>query len=834
MLDKTYAKIEEAIDKAIKKGALKVTPNNKILDGKWFTKLKGKVPTTPEWNKNPCEIGSASNNGFSNYGVICKDGLIVIDTDKEPLISTLQTSNPLPATYTVETRKGFHYYYMVNNVDGLRKEKLLVDNKPCGDFLVNKSQAVGEGSHILHTLERCQEIVIADNIYLNDMTGDLLDAEIDKIISETKDFSPYYFTYKSLGEDTITHITRDELDKFLAIYAPKKNPSRKATKSKTKQRASETVNVRDVCEEFDIFKNLEEKENGEYQGYHGKHPSEKKTHFTINTTKNVWSCFSCGSGGKAPQLMAVLMGKKKCDEFQPDQDVLNKKEYKEILREMEDIFDKQERYPWNEGLNLSLEEEQEPNFSDMWIARHVINDNRDDIRYSAGTKWLVFSKTHWYPNQSHGTDITVEIMIDDTVARLCKFKDKATGNFQKPFSDMVKSRGFTKSITGVLKAMTSIAVSEDISIDPADRDSHIYMLNTPKGVVDVRTGTITAHKDSKHMLITRITNANYVKGSKGSNWSDFLNKIFHSNPEVTAYLQQLAGLGCYGGVDAEIFPVMYGDGANGKSTFVGAISEALGEYSGVADTGMVSERGMKGIQGDIDMNNGKRFISISELKRGVPLSSNIVKNLTTNEPMVAKRLYCDQYLSKPSAIFFLSTNNKPKIPDTDDGTWRRLVFIPFTYIFDASAERNNNYKKDCLDPEIDAILTWVIDGFISYTKRGAKLLDRPKIIDDATSEYKEDEDEILEFMRENYVADIAKDEDQDYIYCVKVIDAHAMYKLGATTGTALNKSEFRKRLDKHPDYSIIRPKDNAKNAKNKLRNCWLIEGLKPNTEDLLE
>jgi phage/plasmid-associated DNA primase len=113
----------------------------------------------------------------------------------------------------------------------------------------------------------------------------------------------------------------------------------------------------------------------------------------------------------------------------------------------------------------------------------------------------------------------------------------------------------------------------------------------------------------------------------------------------------------------------------------------------VADTGMVSERGMKGIQGDIDMNNGKRFISISELKRGVPLSSNIVKNLTTNEPMVAKRLYCDQYLSKPSAIFFLSTNNKPKIPDTDEGTWRRLVFIPFTYIFDASVERNNTYKK---------------------------------------------------------------------------------------------------------------------------------------------
>jgi hypothetical protein len=86
-----------------------------------------------------------------------------------------------------------------------------------------------------------------------------------------------------------------------------------------------------------------------------------------------------------------------------------------------------------------------------------------------------------------------------------------------------------------------------------------------------------------------------ISGSKQS----FLYVLFLSTDasnmyaEVTAYLQQLAGLGCYGGVDAEIFPVLYGDGANGKSTFVGAISEALGEYSGVADTGMVSERGMK-------------------------------------------------------------------------------------------------------------------------------------------------------------------------------------------------------------------------------------------------
>jgi predicted Ser/Thr protein kinase len=57
-------------------------------------------------------------------------------------------------------------------------------------------------------------------------------------------------------------------------------------------------------------------------------------------------------------------------------------------------------------------------------------------------------------------------------------------------------------------------------------------------------------------------------------------------------------------------------------------------------------------------------------------------------------------------------------------------------------------------------------------------MDRPKVISDATLEYKDDEDDVLEFMRETYINDTAMDDDHDYIYCVKVVDAYKMYKAG--------------------------------------------------------
>ena len=54
---------------------------------------------------------------------------------------------------------------------------------------------------------------------------------------------------------------------------------------------------------------------------------------------------------------------------------------------------------------------------------------------------------------------------------------------------------------------------------------------------------------------------------------------------MRAYLARLTGLALEGRVTDHILPVHYGEGGNGKTTYLEACAWALGDYAGSVDTG---------------------------------------------------------------------------------------------------------------------------------------------------------------------------------------------------------------------------------------------------------
>ena len=80
-------------------------------------KPKDKIPIDLEWqlknNFNETEIQEWIDKG-NNYGVVCGDGLVVIDTDHPH--SEKELSKILPETFTVKTKKGYHRYYFCHDV----------------------------------------------------------------------------------------------------------------------------------------------------------------------------------------------------------------------------------------------------------------------------------------------------------------------------------------------------------------------------------------------------------------------------------------------------------------------------------------------------------------------------------------------------------------------------------------------------------------------------------------------------------------------------------------------------------------------------------------------
>jgi hypothetical protein len=97
----------------------------------------------------------------NNYGVLGGRGeLIIIDADTPVISDLIQKS--LPATFTVKSGRGFHYYYLCQDL----KQKIILqkDGQHYGDIIANGSQIVGPGS--IHP-ESKQPYLITNNIEIS-------------------------------------------------------------------------------------------------------------------------------------------------------------------------------------------------------------------------------------------------------------------------------------------------------------------------------------------------------------------------------------------------------------------------------------------------------------------------------------------------------------------------------------------------------------------------------------------------------------------------------------------------------------------------------------------
>ena len=119
-----------------------------------------------------------------------------------------------------------------------------------------------------------------------------------------------------------------------------------------------------------------------------------------------------------------------------------------------------------------------------------------------------------------------------------------------------------------------------------DWDRHPWLLNTPTGVVDLRSGEIAEH--DRELLITQITSASPGQGCP--RWDRFLDEITDGDPDLQAYLARLAGYCLTGWTGEQVFAFLHGSGANGKSVFLNTLSAILGDYAVTAtnDTFMAS------------------------------------------------------------------------------------------------------------------------------------------------------------------------------------------------------------------------------------------------------
>jgi phage/plasmid primase-like uncharacterized protein len=109
--------------------------------------------------------------------------------------------------------------------------------------------------------------------------------------------------------------------------------------------------------------------------------------------------------------------------------------------------------------------------------------------------------------------------------------------------------------------------------DEWDRDP--WLLNTPDGTVDLRTGRMRPHRREDHLTkVTAISPADIGCPL----FMEFMKKITNSDAELIAFLQRSLGYAMTGITREHALFFWYGRGGNGKSVLLNTIAGILGEY----------------------------------------------------------------------------------------------------------------------------------------------------------------------------------------------------------------------------------------------------------------
>jgi putative DNA primase/helicase len=313
-----------------------------------------------------------------------------------------------------------------------------------------------------------------------------------------------------------------------------------------------------------------------------------------------------------------------------------------------------------------------------------------------------------------------------------------------------------------INAMLDLARSEpDIPILPGQMDGDPWLFNCPNGTLDLRTGEVREHRRQDH--ITKLCPTPYEPEAQCPTWERFLGAVFPTDDgepdaDLITFVQRLLGRCLTGDVSEQQLPIFWGSGANGKSTLINAVLDALGpDYAmkANADLLMVSrgERHPTELAGLF----GMRLVVASETHQGRRLNEALVKDLTGGEPIRARRMREDFWEFKPTHKVILLTNHRPRVRGTDEGIWRRLRLVPFTTTFwdptdpaKNAAElpaglRQDKRLGDKLAAEHKGILAWLARGAMDWWRDGLTL---PEKVRAATTEYREAEDLLAQWIDE--------------------------------------------------------------------------------------
>lgn len=374
--------------------------------------------------------------------------------------------------------------------------------------------------------------------------------------------------------------------------------------------------------------------------------------------------------------------------------------------------------------------------TELGNAERLVGRHGHDLLYVYGIGWFVWCGTHWRRDRTG----EVERRAVETVRSIHEEAARVEGDEKRKglskWAAASESAYRIKAMVDLARSMPGVPVGDADSLD-----GDPWLLNVANGTLDLRTGDLRDH--AREDLITKLAPVRFDPGAEAATWDAFIGRTVPSG-DTRTFLRRAVGYSLTGKTTEKVMPCLLGPGDTGKTTFVEAVMDLMGEdYAKPAAPDLLLSKRGAGHPTEVADLLGRRFVATVEVEEGRYLAESLVKQLTGGDRISARFMRQDFFEFRPTHKIWLAANHPPIVRGGDDAIWNRIKKVPFGVV--VPKDEQDRDLRDKLRSERSGILNWALEGCLEWQREG---LGEPEEVRLATEEYREDMDTFAEFLAE--------------------------------------------------------------------------------------
>jgi putative DNA primase/helicase len=364
-----------------------------------------------------------------------------------------------------------------------------------------------------------------------------------------------------------------------------------------------------------------------------------------------------------------------------------------------------------------------PEFSDDALALEFVERGIGEFRWSPGLGWMTDDGVVWSQDD--------KLRRYDLQRRICRqASNHADSNTE------AKRIAWARSVNAAL----TLAQTDQRLVVPSEAwDRDTMLLNTPGGIVDLRTGQLRPRGAEYVTQVARVAPVN----APCPTWERFVCEVFCSDRDLIEFMQRALGYCLTGDRREQVLFFWYGLGANGKSVLAELLQWIAGSYAvKLPATALMQSRGERHPT-ELAQLRGKRVAVSSELDESSFFNESLVKELTGDATLTARFMRADFFEFQMTQKHVIVGNFKPRLRGGDPAMARRMVLVPFMASFKGAARDSQMLEK--LKAEASGILHWLVRGAMAWASDGLAV---PPVVRDASADYMADHDDLALWLDE--------------------------------------------------------------------------------------